>query len=64
MLALISADDRVAPPANVDVVLAALGAAGRRRLTLSSLSHAATFDLGGDAVGQATRVFSGQGIGR
>ena len=53
MAALVSADDCVAPPADADVVFAAIGAAGRRRLTLPSPSHAATVDLGGDAVSQA-----------
>ena len=34
-MALVFADDRVAPPASADVILAGIGASGRRRLTLS-----------------------------
>jgi len=64
MLALVSAAGHVAPPANADAVLAGIGATDRGRLTLSSLSHAAAFDFGGDAVSQAARVFSRQQVGR
>jgi len=63
MAALVSTDDRVAPPADADVILAAIGATDRGRLTLSRLSHAAAFDFGRDAVSQAARVFSRQRIG-
>ena len=57
------ADDRVAPPANADVILAAIGAVDRGRLTVSSLSYQAAFDFGRDAVSQAARVFSRQWMG-
>ena len=59
----VSTDDRVAPPANADVILAAIGAVDRGRLTVSSLSHPAAFDFGRDAVSKAARVFSRQWIG-
>jgi hypothetical protein len=64
MLALVSADDRVAPPANADVILAGIGVRDRRRLTLSRSFRAATFDFGRDVINRATRVFFRQQIGR
>jgi hypothetical protein len=54
MLALVSADDRVAPPANADVILAGIGVRDRRRLTLSRSFRAATFDFDRDVINRAT----------
>jgi hypothetical protein len=64
MAALVSTDDRVAPPADADAILAGIGATDRRRLTLSSLFRLATCDFGRDVVNQAARVVFRQQVGR
>jgi esterase/lipase len=63
-LALISADDHVAPPANADVILAGIGATDRLCMTPSRSFHAATIDFGRDVIDKAARAFFRKQIGR